>query len=93
VTDYLVRVELHGANYSHYELLHKAMAAKGFSRSIRGNDGKNYALPTAEHVISSTGDGAAVRAAADSAAAATGLAHGVLVVNYSEAWWQGLNSG
>jgi hypothetical protein len=92
MSDYLVRVELHGASYAHYEQLHKAMAAHGFSRQIRGGDGKNYALPTAEYVISTAQDGASVRAAADGAAASTGLKHAVLAAVYSQAWWSGLAS-
>lgn len=86
----MVRVELHAANHVHYDHLHKAMAAQGFSRNIRGGDGQSYPLPTAEYVISTSQDGAAVRAAADAAAATTGLNRGVLVVQYSGAWWTGL---
>ena len=86
----IVRVELHGANYVHYDYLHKSMATQGFARNIRGSDGQNYPLPTAEYVISTPQDGSAVRAAADAAAAMTGLKHGVLVVQYGGAWWTGL---
>jgi hypothetical protein len=92
MSDYLVRVELHGANYAHYEQLHKAMAVKGFSRSIRGGDGKAYALPTAEYVISTTSDGPTVRSEADAAAASTGLSRAVLVAVFAQAWWSGLKS-
>jgi hypothetical protein len=91
MSEYLVRVELHGASYVHYDHLHKSMAAQGFSRNNRGSDGLNYALPTAEYVISTPQNGATVRAAADAAAATTGLNRGVLVVQYGGAWWTGLH--
>jgi hypothetical protein len=88
---YLVRVELHSASYSDYEMLHKAMAAAGFQRTIRADDGTLYYLPTAEYVIETSQIGERVRVAADSAAARTGKPHAVLVVRYDLAWWQGLS--
>ena len=90
MSDYLVRVELHAASHVHYDQLHKSMAAQGFSRTIRSSDGQHCALPTAEYVMSTSQDGATVRAAADAAAATTGLYRGVLVAQYSGAWWTGL---
>jgi hypothetical protein len=90
MSNFLVRVELHGANYASYEHLHKAMAAQGFARNIVGGDGNTYALPTAEYVTSTPQNGAAVRAQADAAAASTGLNHAILVVDFGQAWWNGL---
>lgn len=87
---YLVRVELHSASYNDYETLHSAMAAAGFQRTIRGDNGTLYYLPTAEYGIETWQNGEQVRAAADSAAARTGKLHGVVVVRYDVAWWQGL---
>jgi hypothetical protein len=90
MSNYLVRVELHGATYVNYEHLHKAMAAKGFVRNILGGDGKTYALPTAEYVASTPQGGATVRTQAEAAAASTRLNHAILVVDFSQAWWNGL---
>lgn len=90
MSSYLVRVELHAANYEHYKVLHQAMAARGFARTIRGGNGQNYALPTAEYVVSTPDSGETVRGQADAAANTTGLNHAVLVALYTEAWWTGL---
>lgn len=88
---YLVRVELHGASYSDYDNLHRAMAARGFLRTLRGSDGAMYQLPTAEYAIDNTLAGDDVRAQASAAAASTGCTHGVLVARYDWAWWSGLS--
>lgn len=87
---YLVRVELHNATYADYETLHKAMAAKGFQRTIRAGDGALYYLPTAEYTAETSESGNQVWTAADSAAATTGKSRGVLAVQYDGAWWGGL---
>jgi hypothetical protein len=88
---YLVRVELHNASVTNYETLHRAMAARGFSRTLRGSDGSLYQLPTAEYVIDTMLAGNEVRTHASTAAASTGCTHGVLVVRYDWAWWSGLS--
>lgn len=87
---YLVRVELHSATYDDYETRHRAMAARGFQRTIRSGQGTFYDLPTAEYTIGSAQSGEQVRTAADNAASTTGKRHGLLVVRYDEAWWTGL---
>ncbi len=52
MTDFFVRVELHGATGGDYELLHQRMIAAGFFRAITASDGRTLRLPTAEyHVI------------------------------------------
>jgi len=90
VSSYLVRVKLHQANYQDYENLHRAMAARGFGQAIRAGDGTTYALPTAEYVTSTSQNGDQVRVQAKAAANSTECASGVLVVEYSGAWWNGL---
>lgn len=87
---YLARVELHTANWANYDTLHAAMAKRGFQRTIRGDDGVVYQLPTAEYLIDTTATGEQVRAAAVAAADSTGKAHEVFVVHYEAAWWTGL---
>lgn len=91
VSQYLVRVELHKATESDYEALHRAMAGQGFSRTIRGSDGIDYKLPTAEYVVETTKSGDTVRSAADTAANTTGRKHGVLVAACNGTWWLGLD--
>jgi len=54
---FTTRVELHDADESDYETLHKAMERQGFSRYIKDSDGKRYHLPTAEYNF----DGSATR--------------------------------
>lgn len=88
--NYLVRVELHDANRFDYDVLHTAMAAQGFQRAIRGDNGTLYHLLTAEYVVGTTASGEQVRSAADAAAATTGKSHAVLVARYDRAWWSGL---
>lgn len=88
--NYFVRVELHNANRLDYDVLHNAMAARGFQRTIRGDDGILYQLPTAEYVIGTTASGEHVRSAAGAAAKATGKSSAVLVARYEHAWWSGL---
>jgi hypothetical protein len=89
LNNYLIRVELHGANADDYGKLHNAMAQRGFSRTIRGDDGVVYDLPTAEYAISAY-EGNEVRTQASAAADTTGRANGVLVAQYTQACWKGL---
>ncbi len=49
MTNYTVRVELHGANDDDYANLHAAMEYEGFVRWIKGSDGDKNRLPTAEY--------------------------------------------
>jgi hypothetical protein len=46
---YIVRVELHDANSDDYKKLHKIMLDDGFGNLVKGDDGKNYHLPSAEY--------------------------------------------
>ena len=49
MSQFTVRVELHGAQWVDYETLHAAMERQGFSRVIKGPDGRTYQLPSAEY--------------------------------------------
>jgi hypothetical protein len=49
MTNYTIRVELHGADENDYEALHTAMQAEGFVRWIKDQDGNKLRLPTAEY--------------------------------------------
>ena len=52
---FIIRIELHGANGEDYSKLHSAMGHHGFLRTITGNDGKVYLSPTAEYIRSGPG--------------------------------------
>ena len=65
MSNFTVRVELHGANESHYELLHAYMAAAGFFKFVSGatpcGESGTWKLPTAEYDYSSERSAADVR--------------------------------
>lgn len=61
MSDFTVRVELHGATGKDYEELHAAMQNAGFYRAFVAQDGHTYALPTAEYAHSSQGNQFGVR--------------------------------
>lgn len=43
---YMVRVELKNANGEDYNELHEKLGALGLARSVIGNDGASYEMPT-----------------------------------------------
>jgi hypothetical protein len=47
---FIIRIELHGAKGEVYSKLNSAMGHQGFLRTITGNDGIVYLLPTAEYI-------------------------------------------
>jgi len=47
---FIVRIELPGAKDEEYNKLHSAMGHHGFLRTITGNDGTVYLLPSAEYI-------------------------------------------
>jgi site-specific DNA-cytosine methylase len=49
MANYIARVELHTATYEDYERLHASMQARGYSRTIAGDNGTVYKLPTGIH--------------------------------------------
>jgi hypothetical protein len=91
MSQYLVRVELHNANYDDYESLHAAMERAGFSRTIRGDDGKSYQLPTAEYHTAGNYSATGVRDAAAKAAASVGKRYAVVAAEASSIAWVGLS--
>ncbi len=47
---FTTRVELHNArSYDDYARLHAQMEGRGFTRTIQGDDGVRYQLPSAEY--------------------------------------------
>lgn len=66
MTDFTVRIEMHGATSEDYELLHARMQEKGFERYVSGRsttDGSlgTWILPTGEYNFSSTLEAKSVR--------------------------------
>jgi hypothetical protein len=90
MANFTVRVELHEATWEDYEMLHAAMAARGFSRQIKGDNGKTYQLPLAEYTGSGNLDSERVREIAREAANTTGKNNAVLVSESTSRAWIGL---
>ncbi|MDE1479980.1 hypothetical protein KKJ17_14905 [Xenorhabdus bovienii] len=61
MADFTVRVELHKADASDYELLHEKMEAKGYSKEIKDSSGEKYKLPSAEYVTTKNKTSSEVR--------------------------------
>jgi hypothetical protein len=54
MTNYTVRVELHGADEADYTRLHSRMESEGFVRWVEAKDGSLKRLPTAEYNMADT---------------------------------------
>lgn len=87
MSDFITRVELHGADDDDYKILHAEMAARKFSRSIRSDGGELYKLPTAEYYSFGDLTSVQVRTLAAAAARATGKSFWVLVTELMSAAW------
>ena len=90
MAQFTTRVELHNATYEDYKVLHAAMERRGFSRTILGDDGSRYHLPTAEYDLTSERSGEEVRGLAAAAAEETGKKYAVLVTKALSRYWTGL---
>jgi len=89
--NFIARVELHSASYADYENLHTYMAQRGYERTIRGDNGKTYHLPTGTYVCIGTSASAEVALeAAVAAANATGKTSSVIIADWNLTKWQGL---
>jgi len=87
---YIVRVELHQAAQSDYDILHAAMSGRGFSRSLSLR-GKTLQLPTAEYFQQNEGAGPAVLAEAQAAARQTGRNFAIIVTEGANFYQSGLS--
>jgi hypothetical protein len=88
---FTTRIELHSATWQDYSNLHTHMENAGFSRTILGDNGVTYALPTAEYVATGNYTIQQVYAAANTAAAATGKSAAVFVSETTRWRWGGLS--
>jgi hypothetical protein len=86
---FTTRVELHGADEEDYDILHKAMKKRGFSRTIKNNKGKLFHLPTAEYDCQSD-DIDEVLEDAKLAAGQTEKGSSILVTEAPKRRWTGL---
>lgn len=85
---FMIRVELYGANGEDYLRLHAAMDGRGFQRTIVLEDDSVCMLPTAEYLLlSSTLTTQQVLNEAQSAARTVSSSFGVVAVEVAEAPW------
>lgn len=85
---HLVRIELHDAQWSHYEVLHVQMERAGFKRTITSDTGSIHHLPHATYVAQFTNaDANAAYDVASAAAAQTGRSFDLIVADYKTAKW------
>jgi len=87
MAQFMVRVELHQAEWADYDRLHAAMEQKGFSRFMMSGDGQRYHLPTAEYYAAGNFTSRLVLDAAREAANSTGKANAVLVSESTHYTW------
>jgi hypothetical protein len=90
MAQFTVRVELHDGKWEDYEKLHAEMEGKGFSRLIKGDDGKTYHLPWAEYNGAGNLTNSQVRDIARTAAHSTGKQNAILVTKSNGRSWVGL---
>ena len=78
MASFTTRVELHDASFQDYQILHSAMEAEGFTRTISSSNVK-YKLPTAEYNRIASVTQQQVLDSAKRAANETGRKYAVLV--------------
>jgi hypothetical protein len=89
---FIVRVELHNdPTWRDYDVLHKAMEAEGFSRTITADSGTVFHLPTAEYLLAGNSNRQQACDKAKRAAARTGKPFSVLVTESNGATWHNLD--
>jgi hypothetical protein len=93
MANYMATVELRFAGPEDYERLHLSMEGRGYGRKIAGEDGVVYRLPVGSYFVtnSSAKLEVALRAAVD-AANETGKKSGVMVTEWREVSWSGLET-
>lgn len=87
----MTRIELHDADSDDYEILHAAMEAEGFERTITSYDGVTYHLPTAEYYRETNLTRQEVLDAAKHAATETDRKFGAVVTESNGITWSGLS--
>lgn len=88
---FITRVELYGTpTRQDYDKLHAAMESNGFSRTITGDNGTVYKLPTATYFGEATATAEQVRKHAADAAFATWKSCAVFTCEFVNSSWSGL---
>ncbi|WP_159086567.1 hypothetical protein [Burkholderia sp. LA-2-3-30-S1-D2] len=90
MADYLVRVELHGANELDYAHLHVQMALLGFYRQIPATTGGSYPLPTGLYWGQSELGGSGVVDFVHAACDLIGKPCEIVATRSAETWFFGL---
>lgn len=85
-----IRVELHGATYNDYEVLHTRLAQISCLRTITSGTGIRYFLPTAEYHYEGNVTAEAVVEAVLAIANAVRPNSSVLISELTRAVWRGL---
>jgi hypothetical protein len=87
---FMTRIELHDGSYDEYQILHQAMAAEGFERTITSDDGVTYHLPSAEYYRTVELTRQQVLEAAKRAAGKTRKSFAAIVTESRGSTWNGL---
>jgi hypothetical protein len=87
---FTTRVELIDGSPEDYQVLHDAMEAQGFKKTVTSNDGTRYRLPEAEYNFSGNTDKSSVLDDAKSAAESTGKSARILVTESAGRSWSNL---
>lgn len=90
MTDYMIRVEMHGASWDDYERLHSLLATKNVINFIFSDKQVRYRLPTAMYTYTGPETPQAVRDAVWQIAASVRPNPAVFVTVRGESTWQGL---
>jgi hypothetical protein len=87
MADFYTRVELHGGFLEEYEQLDQEMELRGFSRTVKGGDGKAYYLPSGMYHISGDLKTSMALDLAQAAALLTGKPSAIMTIE--SAHWMG----
>jgi hypothetical protein len=87
---YIIRVELHDAQWQHYVDMAKDLATKGITDVIAASNGNSYKMSPAEYNYVGAENIDAVLASVQASATKTGKRHAVFVTEASQTKWNGL---
>jgi hypothetical protein len=85
MAQYSVRIELHSASDTDYDLLHKGMKRAGFKRFVLDDGNKMYLLPTGSYIIDTSDSLQDTFTKAKTAADSTGRNSSIWMVQWTAA--------
>jgi hypothetical protein len=88
---FIIRVELHEANWQHYVEMAKDLASKGITDVITADNGNSYKMSPAEYNYIGTESLETVLEAVKTCAAKTGKRYAVFVTEAKQTKWIGLD--